>query len=468
MKNRMRIAVGALASVALVATGSAAAGIPTGSADGGAEGVWQTDGYGTIISVRGDRLQYFDSTAISCSPGVLAARRQPGTPDSFVADDGSRQLTLQSRGRDQASLRYAGAVGDIELRRLPALPEPCAHPNGVKDPQTVFDVFWTTFAENYPFFAAKGVDWTAVRDRYRPKIGPTTTDAELFGYLRDILATLGDAHTALRSDTEEFARPLRPGTRPLDGLPAYRAFDQRVRALIEQHDTQGPLQPWGNGIIGYADLPDDLGYLRLSAFDGYADGGYEANAAELNRALDEIFTASRTARLRGLVLDVRLNFGGYDALGLELASRLTGNPYIAYTKQARNDPADPTRFARSEPSRVTPHDGPRYTGPIAMLTSPLTISAGETFTQAMTGRAPEPHRVGDATQGAFSDFLWRTLPNGWTFALPNERFDSRGTSFDLTGVPPQDAVTATLSDEELAVGRDSAFDKALEHLRGQR
>jgi hypothetical protein len=34
-------------------------------------------------------------------------------------------------------------------------------------PLGTFDVFWTTYAENYPFFALKGIDWNAVRDRDR-------------------------------------------------------------------------------------------------------------------------------------------------------------------------------------------------------------------------------------------------------------------------------------------------------------
>nr|WP_063792134.1 S41 family peptidase [Nonomuraea pusilla] len=472
-RSGTRITVAALAAVASMAAAPAATAAPAtapatavaGVRDAALDGVWQADGYSTIITVQGDRLRYFDTTAISCQAGVMSAERR-AAQGTFVADDGSRQMTIELQGRQRARLRYVGAVGEIGLRRLPALPARCSVKAPAADPVRVFDVFWTTFTENYPFFATKGVDWQAVRERYRPRVGPKTTDAELFGVLRDILKELGDAHTALRAGKDEFARPLRPGTRPLDGLPAFMALNKRVLDLVEKHDVKKPLTTWGRGVIGYADLPGGFGYLRLAAFDGYADGGFAANAAELDRALDEIFTPARASSLKGLVLDVRLNFGGYDALGIQLASRLTGRPYTAYAKQARNDPSDPSRFTRALPIRVRPAAGSRYTGPIALLTSPLTISAGETFSQAMTARTPAPRRIGDATQGAFSDFLWRTLPNGWTFALPNERFLTRqGTSFDVTGIPPQDRIAETLSDEELAAGRDAAFDRALGHLR---
>ncbi|MEU6085167.1 hypothetical protein [Streptomyces sp. NPDC047108] len=40
------------------------------------------------------------------------------------------------------------------------------------NPRAVFDVFWRTCAENDPLFAPKGIDWNAVRDRYRPTSPP--------------------------------------------------------------------------------------------------------------------------------------------------------------------------------------------------------------------------------------------------------------------------------------------------------
>ncbi|GGT22328.1 peptidase [Nonomuraea spiralis] len=460
-------ALGIAAAVAAPAAGAASAGRQP------LDGFWRADGYGTIFDIGQGRLTTFDTTATSCLRGVLTAKRTAATRDSasFTAPAGGRRISIRTRGPGRAQLRYSGSVGAIELRRLSGLPVACSTPTS-DDPVKVFDVFWTTFAENYPFFAAKGVDWRAVRDRYRPRVSSNTGDEELFAVLRDILKELGDAHTALLAGDRQFARPLRPGTRQLDGIPAFLAFNARVQKFIETNATHQPLKQWGRGVIGYADLPDGLGYLRLGAFDGYADGGFEPNAAELDRALDEIFTASRTSgpdRLRGLILDLRVNLGGYDGLGLRLASRLTGRPYVAYAKQARNTPDDPPRFTRPQPVPVRPATAPVYTGPVALLTSGLTISAGETFTQAMTGRTPRPERIGENTQGAFSDFLWRKLPNGWSFALPNERFLTRDrTSYDVTGIPPHLSVPGVLSDEELNGDHDAAFAKAISYLTDQR
>ncbi len=64
------------------------------------------------------------------------------------------------------SLHVDGLPGDRQLWRIAELPADCDPDGGDGtgesfDPLRTFDVFWHTFAENYPFFAAKGIDWEA-------------------------------------------------------------------------------------------------------------------------------------------------------------------------------------------------------------------------------------------------------------------------------------------------------------------
>lgn len=178
------------------------------------------------------------------------------------------------------------------LRRLAELPERCTRTTPA-DPRTTFDVFWGRFEENYPFFAATGIDWRAVRDRYRPLVSAQTTDKELQGIFTDMLRPLYDAHTALVADGEVVYPGLRPGT--LADTPELLA---RVdKALAAQ--LPGPLRTWGGGQLGYAELPmtaagpgaapgtgttageGRIGYLRILSFTGYSDGGtYRDDAAD--------------------------------------------------------------------------------------------------------------------------------------------------------------------------------------------
>jgi C-terminal processing protease CtpA/Prc len=107
---------------------------------------------------------------------------------------------------------------------------------------------------------------------------------------------------------------------------------------------------------------------------------------------------------------------------------------------------------------------PRFTGKIILLTGRNSVSAAETFTMALMGRTPAVTRVGENTQGVFSDVLGRRLPNGWRFGLPNEIFlTEAGKTFDGPGIPPDIAVPV-FPREDLQQGRDSCLDKALELL----
>ena len=91
------------------------------------------------------------------------------------------------------------------------------------------------------------------------------------------------------------------------------------------------------------------------------------------------------------------------------------------------------------------------------------VSAAETFTQALLHREPKVIRVGENTQGVFSDVLGRRLPNGWRFGLPNERFLTDGKNYDGAGIPP-DVTVAVFPAADLASGRDGALERALEIL----
>ncbi|WP_235619082.1 S41 family peptidase [Embleya scabrispora] len=478
----------ALAGVLLTVTGTPAGALtgssgPPGPGDREAtadanrrslDGFWRVDGYGLVLGIAGGELQPYETTKAGCLRSAPAHRVGGADPDGtihFADMDGGVYLVRPAvRHGGAASLRFEGSLGTHALRRLGAPPATCRVPTAA-DPLTTFDVFWETFRENYAFFGTRGVDWEAMRAEQRPKITAATTENQLFDILAAMIEPLHDAHVGLRAETATINRVahwLRPDT-----LGPSSELDAKVQALVERRDLGGvPLRMFANGAIGYADLPGGLGYLRITRFDGYTTGagGYPADAAELACALDDIITSARVSgptAWRGLIVDDRVNSGGADPLGLQIAARLTDRPYLAYIKQARNDPDDARAFTRPQPFRVEPAvHVPRYTGPVALLTAGSTVSAGETFAQALIGRPTTTTRIGDNTQGIFSDLLGRLLPNGWQFSLSNERFLTRtGRSFEGPGIPP-DIRTPVFTDDEFANDRDSAFDRARALLTG--
>jgi C-terminal processing protease CtpA/Prc len=139
---------------------------------------------------------------------------------------------------------------------------------------------------------------------------------------------------------------------------------------------------------------------------------------------------------------------------------------MAYAKVARGDTTNPVLMTDRQPSVVEPSTRAGWRGPVVELIGRHSVSAAETFTQALMGRQPAIARIGENTQGVFSDVLGRRLPNGWRFGLPNELFlTGEGTSFDGEGVPPTIAVP-TFAAADLAAGRDPGLDRAIAVIEG--
>jgi CubicO group peptidase (beta-lactamase class C family) len=408
------------------------------------DGLWRSDGYGYVLEIEGSRTTLYEETTISCLPVFETVRP-----------------AVRSTSKDTAALTFQGRVGCVILNRIDRLPETVAA-NSENDPVAAFDIFAATFSEHYPFFENRKLDWPSVTETHRLQVSASTTDQQLARIFADMLRPLGDAHTSVSVGDSMVFRGGRPGS-AVAGYEEFGPFLERVMASTARY-LGVELETWGNGLIAYAELPDAIGYLRFVAFDGFSETGrIDDDRDELTKALDGIFGGARVDELKGLIIDLRVNGGGSDELALQLAGHFTDVAYPAYSKLARNDTVNPEKFTSAQLISVQPSTGARFTGPIVVLTASLTVSAGETFTQALLNREPSPIRIGGNTQGVSSDVLQRHLPGcSVTFGLPNEDFMTEdGVSFDRFGIPP-DICILTFSETELAEANDAAMDKARE------
>jgi hypothetical protein len=429
------------------------------------DGIWQSDGYGYVIEAKGNELDFYNVTKNTAIP-FLEATNIDQTPDNGEVDFATtfKGIPVNFKIKSTASedikiFDIDQSTSDVTFKRIDEKPAVFDTPTP-NDPQANFDVFWDDFAENYAMFPLKDVDWSAVKEEARSQITSETTPEELFEILSSAIEPLGDAHTSITA--EDIGKRFSGERADSDFEGTLQKVDQ-IEGVTDKY-LSTPLQSWANGQISYGMLDSETGYLQIESFAGYTDSNkFTDNLKELDTALDTIF--SQAEQPESLVIDLRLNQGGSDALGIEIASRLTDKPYLAYTKVARNDPSDPSQFTDPQQVMVQPSDQPGFDGDVAVLTSRYTVSAGEAFTKALMGREQDVMLVGENTQGVFSDVLSRTLPNGWTFGLGNELyFDGKGKSFEEgKGIAP-DIEVPVFTDEDLANGRDSAIEKAEELL----
>jgi len=424
-----------------------------------------------VFEIHGGKLRAFEVTATTCMPGYQAEREDTsleGSEATFKTDDGDQFFVRRGGTADHRVLHSVGSASDVRIDRIPKLPPACEHPTP-NTPQANFEVFTRTWSENYILFAQPHAEWDAAVAANRAKVGDQTTPAELFDIFAGMVEPLHNLHSYIDApDLKRELRTWKPGTdrlvKDVPGGLGRRRLSQvtpKLLAITDRAYLKTPLRKWCNDQVQYAHVDEHTGYLRIVSFNSYTQEGFASGMAALQSALDEIFS---DPKLKALIIDVRINFGGNDLYGVEIASRLATADYLGYTKFAR-DPLSRTQWTPGDPSMVRRSKRPGFHGPVVELIGPLTISAGETFSEALMGRTPHVVRVGENTQGVFSDVLDRRLPNGWRFGLPNEIYRTAdGKAFDLVGIPP-DVRVPVFADADVASGKDPAMAKALEILR---
>lgn len=456
--NRLRPSVRTAATLtALSACAAAVAPSPSAAAEraNDAEGIWRTSGYGLVLVVEGARMQVYDLTASTCVRSLSFRGSGPHATRRWVSTNGTALTAFATGNADTLRARVDGSVGTMLLRRVEELPASCGTTG--TDRRAAAAAASEAFAELYPAFPRRRVGLTAVATKLRAA-GEAPSDEAAFEQMVDALEPLGDAHVGLADfGSERLWSGSRSGTRPLTPVDWAKAKRSMTRSLgVAPRD-------WHDGRIAYARTEDGVGYLRVAAFAGFADGTAAADRRALRRTLDRIL-GGPSAPTSGLVVDVRRNEGGYDQLALDLAGRFTQRGYLAYRKAARADRRDPAGFAPAQDIRVARRTGPGFDGQVVLLTGSDTVSAGETFTMAMAARPGGVTRIGRATQGALSDVVTRTLPNGWFLLLSHEHYTTPdGRSFEGTGVPPTHKVPVWTG-AELRAGKDSALSGALRRL----
>ncbi len=152
------------------------------------DGLWQSDGYGLLVEIRGGKMSVSQITSISCLPWWTAKRSDSSGNKSEIAfkrGDAVIRLTPGSSS-DMLLMRESVSISSMELRRVSARPKNCS--NKLADtPQNNYAVFWQTFAEQFALFPLYHTDWAAIDRKYRPRVTASTTPEELFGILSEMI-----------------------------------------------------------------------------------------------------------------------------------------------------------------------------------------------------------------------------------------------------------------------------------------
>ena len=418
-------------------------------------GLWTSEGYGLFLRIDSSQIVASEITSVSCLPAWTAARVADqgngwvfhggfASGDEVVRIYPCRKFKTRRYCGDPTTWRRWFSIAFCRLRD-----RACGHAEDT--PLANYDVFWTTFAENYPFFGRHGVDWDATGRKFRPLVTSKTSPDELFSVFSQMLEPLRDAHVVLDVFPPGTPRGKDWLKTPVQELWLHKPDAGTVgRCGLRAGKRQSSSPGTSTGRckrFAVARFGSDwcaagpVGYLGVLSFHQYtADDDLPAGLACIRAAGDAIFAKNQSSQ-RASSSTCEAMAAGEDAFVLELASRLTDRRYLAFGKQARLTSTKKVQFTARDSIFVEPSEGPKYAGDAVLLTGRHSASAAETFTMALMGRRPGICRVGENTQGVFSDVLDRRLPNGWRIVLPNEIYlTAEGRSFDVSGVPPDIAV----------------------------
>jgi len=130
------------------------------------------------------------------------------------------------------------------------------------------------------------------------------------------------------------------------------------------------------------------------------------------------------------------------------------------TDRARGSLMEWTEVAAGE---LKPREGPRYKGPVAVLSGPATYSAAEDFLVVWKNSA-RGKIVGEPSGGSTGQPLFFQLPGGGTARVCTKRDTfPDGTEWVGKGITPDVLVRPTVAD--IRAGRDVVLDRAVELLK---
>jgi hypothetical protein len=291
----------------------------------------------------------------------------------------------------------------------------------------------------YSYRDLRACDWESLYTEYAAALLAAPDPHAFAQGATEMLAHAMDPHITLTMDTQvypTFGRQVVDNYR-LAALPAL------VPTWLDHNDR-----------ISIGRYVDGIGYILIK------------NWSEQNtQTVKAVYEALRQwQQARGIILDVRPNTGGSEALAAEVAGCFIQQARL-YAKHRDRAADQPDGFGAIKERWVYPNtQQSHYTGPVAVLMGPRCIGACESFLMMMK-QADASTLIGAASYGSSGRPRPVVLSNGIRVYLPSWLdMHPDETLVEGNGVVP-DVVVPT--DAGAFTSHDPVLDRALAVLRGQ-
>ena len=407
------------------------------------DGVWKSIGYGRLVKVDDSEFLIADITEISCLP-IMSGN---------VSDLG------ENISVENDTLQIKDGINTYYFTKLIDAPEVCekqASDEKKKDPVYNFEVLANNFKDHYAYFELRNVNWEEMYTKYRAKVTSKTTSVELYTIMNAMLEEFNDGHISLSvpDEIEEAAKTHTITNNTILDEPKTKRYSRKQlsTAVAKEYIPKGSSR--NRDLIRWGIIENNIGYLQINQMMGFANydidknlsrseywSSYFAKAEEsLDHTKDEVegFTPlineafNKLKNTDALIIDVRFNGGGSDAIGLKTLSLFNSNEKLVFTKKAKHL----NGFTKTTKVNLKATEN-AYQKPVYLLIGNGSASATEIMTLASL-ELENFTRIGGNTNGVFSDVLDKSLPNGWSFGLSNEVYlDLKNNNFEGVGITPE-------------------------------
>jgi C-terminal processing protease CtpA/Prc len=302
-----------------------------------------------------------------------------------------------------------------------------------------FDFLWQKFDQNYSYFVYKNIDWSALRDTYRPMALQATSQDQFTQVLVAMLANLHDLHVYLVDPAGNQTPTFVPTSFVNFNSTVWQQYLQAQGTGIQQNSlfTTGQLK--------------GAAYIAINSWA--PSSGSEA--ADLDTALQQFQNAP------GLIVDVRMNGGGDGATAASFAGRFADQTRVGGYDQFRDGPSH-SDFGPLLSRPVSPRGPWQFRAPVLLLIGRGCYSSNEDFI-AMMRELPNVTVAGDTSGGHSGYPVLFNLSNNWQFTVSTWiDYTAEKQVIEDQGINPGVFVPATAADFQ--AGNDPVLDYAIAHI----
>jgi len=435
------------------------------------KGYWKSIGNGYILDATSDSILLYSYTKNFCYKekndhieGLLNDKARftlrNDTISIYNADFGEKSTSLQIKH---------------DYIRINALPENSISFSEMQNlgAKKLFSLFIETCEENYAFSTERNLNWRSIKDEFKNKITDSTTERELFEYLGQIVTRTKDQHTKIIAENGQTLQyRITPSAEIVSEVfrnqSDFKKLDDYFTLFfntnyknISDSLLHGKGNKSANGKLEWGSLNNNIGYISIYAFDGFAPKGFSRKQQmdSLNSSMEHIINTLKDKE--AIIIDISFNFGGFDAASLTLASYFTDKPKLAYISQVYNNGS----FYDEANVYIRPADKIVYTKPVYILMTDISRSQAEVFAMKMKANA-NVKLAGTNTLGILSGMLGKSIGNFYSTSSNQRLLLPNGKYYEVSGVQPDIKITV-FNKENIFGGHKDAVRRIVEIIKKQ-